>query len=114
MNDPSKLSQLDNRIEYLRPAGSGREAYELCKDKVKMRLHDPGSAEFQFGFFELLGSSLMFGGVCDIVNDKECIVKVDSWVRARNAFGAMRVTPFKCHVRFDKKTDSGSVILLNM
>lgn len=109
------LQPIDKQIAFLRPAGSMREAYSLCKSAVDARLHDPSSAEYEHSTLELVAAGALVGEkICDIVNEKVCIVRIPSWVRAKNAFGAMRQTPFQCEVTFSKPSGQGTVTALNI
>jgi len=112
--EPTSVEAIDKKIEYLRPVGSGREAYSLCKEAVKNRLHDPDSAEFEYSGLELMAAGALLGTGCDVVTDKICVIKFDSWVRATNAFGAIRKTPFHCEVTFLKPEGSGTVTKLSL
>lgn len=93
--------------------GDTRKAYSVCKDAVKGKLNDPGSAEFEYGTMELLAANALVKVSADVNTPTESIFKIQSWVRAKNQFGALMKKNFYCEVSFSKETEESSVRKLN-
>lgn len=108
------LNELDQKIEYYRPVGDAKDAYNMCKDAVIEKLGDVKILFFEHNSLELMGIQALFGTPWDEVNDKVTILKIKSWVQYRNESGTKKQTHFKCDVTYDKKTEKGEVTKLSM
>ena len=110
---PEKLTKLEKDSIRFKVVGDTRKAYSFCKDAVEDKLNDPGSAEFEYGTLELLAANALVKVGADINTPTESIFKINSWVRAKNAFGVLIKKGFYCEVSFSKETESPTLRKLN-